>query len=80
MARAMGREDAKDPMDFITALVELQAKCGVADLKMSDYGIQPEEFPTFAQNARNTMGILFGLDRIELSDADLVTIYQQSYR
>ncbi|MCI8415500.1 MAG: iron-containing alcohol dehydrogenase, partial [Ruminiclostridium sp.] len=39
-----------------------------------------EEFPTFAQNARSTMGILFGLDRIELSDADLVTIYQQSYR
>lgn len=80
MARAMGREDAKDPMDFISALVELQAKCGVADLKMSDYGIRPEEFPAFAQNARSTMGILFGLDRIELSDADLVTIYQQSYR
>ena len=29
-------------MDFVTALVELQEACGVADLKMSDYGIQKE--------------------------------------
>ncbi|MCE7699625.1 MAG: iron-containing alcohol dehydrogenase, partial [Methanobacterium paludis] len=44
MAKAMGMEDAKEPMDFITMLVKLQEDCGVADLKMSDYGIKPEEF------------------------------------
>lgn len=31
MAQALGKTDAKDPMDFVTALVELQEACGVAD-------------------------------------------------
>ena len=80
MAKAMGKEDAKEPMDFVTALVDLQKACGVDDLKMSDYGITPEEFPTFAQNARTTMGILFKMDRIELTDEDLVKIYTASFK
>lgn len=80
MAQAMGKEDAKEPMDFVTALVDLQKACGVDDLKMSDYGITPEEFPAFAQNARTTMGILFKMDRIELTDEDLVKIYTASFK
>lgn len=80
MAKAMGKEDAKDPMDFVTALVDLQKACGVDELKMSDYGITPEEFPKFVSNARSTMGILFKLDRLQLSDEDLVKIYTESYR
>ena len=50
------------------------------ELKMSDYGITPEEFPAFAANARSTMGILFKMDRIQLSDDDLVKIYTESYK
>ena len=80
MAKAMGKENAKDPMDFVTALVDLQKACGVDELKMSDYGITPEEFPKFVSNARSTMGILFKLDRLQLSDEDLVKIYTESYR
>ncbi|MDY4171746.1 MAG: iron-containing alcohol dehydrogenase, partial [Evtepia sp.] len=53
MAKAMGKTDAKEPMDFVTALVDLQKACGVEDLKMSDYGITPEEFPKFVANARS---------------------------
>lgn len=79
MAQALGKKDAKDPMDFIAALYELQEQCGVADLKMSDYGIQPEEFMTLAQNARSTMGGLFGADRVPLSDEDCAKIYENSY-
>ena len=41
----MGKTDAKEPMDFVTALVDLQKACGVDELKMSDYGITPEESP-----------------------------------
>ena len=33
MAKAMGKEDAKDPMDFVTALVDLQKACGVDELQ-----------------------------------------------
>ena len=80
MAQAMGMAGAKDPMDFVAALTDLQAACGVDQLKMSDYGITPEEFPKFAANARSTMGILFKMDRIEITDEDLVKIYTESYR
>lgn len=80
MAKAMGKEDAKEAADFITVLTDLQKACGVDELKMSDYGITPEEFPTFAANARSTMGILFKMDRIQLSDEDLVKIYTESYK
>lgn len=80
MAKAMGKTDAACAMDFVEALVALQEACGVADLKMSDYGITTEEFPAFAANARATMGILFKMDRIVLSDEDLIAIYQASYR
>ncbi|HEY3426983.1 MAG TPA: iron-containing alcohol dehydrogenase, partial [Negativicutes bacterium] len=80
MAKAMGMEDAKDPMDFIKMLVKLQEDCNVADLKMSDYGIKPEEFETMAKNAKDTMGGLFLCDRSELSIDDCVAIYEASYK
>lgn len=40
MARVMGYPQSNNPQDFVTALVELQKACGVADLKMSDYGFE----------------------------------------
>lgn len=80
LAKALGRADAKEPMDFIVALKELQEACGVADLKMSDYGILPEEFATMAIDAKKTMGGLFLCDRFEMSDEDVISIYQNSYR
>lgn len=66
MAKAMGMEDAKEPMDFIAMLEKLLQDCGVADLKMSDYGITPDEFPKMADNAMGPMGGLFVCDRVQL--------------
>lgn len=80
MAQALGKTDAKEPMDFIAVLVELQEQCGVADLKMSDYGIKPDEFMTLAQNARATMGGLFFCDRVLLSDEECAAIFEKAYR
>lgn len=80
MAKALGKDDAAKPMDFIIALAELQEQCGVANLKMSDYGIQPDEFMTLAQNARTTMGGLFASDRVPLTDAECAAIFEKSYR
>ena len=54
MARVMGNPQADRPEDFIEALVRLQEDCGVADLKMSDYGITKDESMTLAVNARET--------------------------
>lgn len=80
MAQAMGMEDAREPMDFITALVKLQEACGVASLKMSDYGITPDEFEVLAVNAKETMGGLFAADRYELSVEDCISIYKAAYK
>jgi len=80
MAQAMGMEDASKPQDFITMLAKLQKECGVDGLRMSDYGIRPEEFETLAKNAMDTMGFLFQCDRSQLSVADCVDIYRKSYR
>jgi len=80
MAKAMGMEDAKEPMDFITMLAKLQEDCGVSDIKMSDYGIKPDEFETMAKNAKDTMGFLFMCDRSEISVGESAAIYEESYK
>ena len=80
MARAMGKINADKPEDFIDALKEMQAACGVDNLKMSDYGIKPDEFPKMVQNTRDAMGFLLQFDPVALSDDDMLKIYQKSYR
>ena len=80
MAQALGKADAAQPMDFITALRELMSACGVLGLKMSDYGIQPKEFEKMATNAKETMGRLFLNDRKVLTEDDCVTLLRNSYR
>lgn len=80
LARLMGMPEATRPEDFITALTKLQEACGVADLKMSDYGITSDEFEKFMRNTREVMGIMFTADRVQMSDADIVKIYADSYK
>ncbi len=80
MARVMGMPDADKPEDFVTALVKLQQDCGVADLKMSDYGIQKEECMTLAVNARETMGGLFLANPCEMNDKDCAGVFEKAYR
>ena len=80
MARAMGKTTADKPEDFIDALKEMQAACGVDNLKMSDYGITSDEFPKMVQNTRDAMGFLLQFDPAPLSDDDMLNIYKKSYR
>ena len=80
MAKAMGKEDASRAQDFVDVLVQLQKDCGVADLKMSDFGIQEDELDSLAENARETMGGLFTADPKALSHEECVAIYQKSYK
>ena len=80
MAKAMGIKDASKPEDFIIALDNLQKACGVADLKMSDYGISKDECMTLAINARETMGGLFLANPCPMSDQECASIFEKSYR
>ncbi len=80
MAKALGMEDAKEPMDFVRALVQLQKDCGVYGLKMSDYGIEKDELRMYAKNALTNMANLFLADRITLTEDDCTAILENSYR
>ncbi len=74
MAQVMGGTS------FIEALLQLQKACGVDELKMSDYGIREDELKAIAGNARETMGFLFDLDPVTLSEADTEAILRSAFR
>jgi alcohol dehydrogenase len=80
MTRALGNAGAEQATDFVAALTGLQKRCGVDGLKMSDYGIRPAEFPELLKNSRENMGHLYSVDPIRLSDDDVISILQKSYR
>lgn len=80
MARVMGMPQASSAEDFLTALVQLQEACGVANLKKRDYGMRKEECRTLAVNARETMGGLFLANPCELNDEDCAAIFEKAYR
>ena len=80
MAKALGKADAAEPMDFVRALTALQTACGVRELKMSDYGFERSDLPTLVKKARETMGGLFAVDPVPLEDAEALTILERSFR
>ncbi len=80
MARAMGVRGAERPGDFMTVLIKLQEACGVAGLKMSDYGFTSDESMTLAKAARSMQGVLFLANPCEMTDEDCAAIFDKSYR
>ncbi|MDU7337885.1 MAG: iron-containing alcohol dehydrogenase [Clostridium sp.] len=80
MAKALGKTDATCAMDFVETLCALQSACGVAELKMSDYGIDGNDLEKYADNARQTMGGLFLVDPARISKEDCIRIYHESFR
>ena len=80
LARAMGMPEADKPEDFLAALAQLQEACGVADLKMSDYGIRKDECMALAINARETMGGLFLANPCPMSDEECAGVFARAYR
>ena len=53
---------------------------GVADLKMSDYGIRKDECMALAINARETMGGLFLANPCPMSDEECAGVFARAYR
>lgn len=80
MAKALGDEDAKEPMDFVKRLRALQKACGVDDLKMSEYGVDGNDLLKYAVKARDTMRGLFEVDPVLVTEEDCVWILKESYR
>ena len=80
IARALGHKDAQKPEDFIAALTDLQKRCNVSELRLSGYGVRPEDFGKIADNAIDTMGGLFRVDPRPLSREDMIGILEESYQ
>ncbi len=80
MAKALGKVDATTSMDFVDALIDLQVACDVSNIEMSSYGMKFDELNKYASNARETMGGLYNVDPIEISDADVLKILTNSYK
>lgn len=80
MAKAMGMDTADKPEDFLTMLEKLQKECGVADLKMSDFGFKKDESMDLAKNAMYTMGGLFLADPYTMSVEECANIFDTSFR
>ena len=80
MAEMMTQKKSNRPSDFIDALITLQKECKVHSIKLSEFGIQSEDFPKFLQNARDTMGGLFTLDPRPITDEEILHIFKKSYK
>lgn len=80
MAQAMGIKNADKPEDFITALVKLQEDCGVADLRMSDFGFTLDESMTLAKGAKSMQGGLFDANPCEMTVKECAEIFEKSYK
>lgn len=76
----MMQKKSNRPSDFIDALKVLQKGCGVHHIKLSEFGIIPEDFTKFLQNARDTMGGLFTLDPHPITDDEILNIFEKSYK
>ena len=71
-----------DISKFIKSLQNLRLPwdCGVADLKMSDFGFSADEAMTLAIGARSMQGGLFEFNPCEMTDEDCAGIFEKSYR
>lgn len=80
MAETMTGKKSARPSDFLEALESMQKQCGVHEIKMSDYGITPEDFNKMKENARMTMGGLFACDPRPITGDEILDIFRKSYR
>lgn len=79
MAQWLGIKNATLPEQFIDALATFQKNCGVDSLKMSDYGIHPNEFYDMATNALTVMERLSSQDIQPLTHEEMIHILEESY-
>jgi alcohol dehydrogenase len=85
LAAAMGAQvdtlpEARRPFAFVAALETLIAAAGLAEEKLSDYGVRTADIPGMASNALSAMGGLFAVTPVKQEQADVVRIFERAYR
>ena len=76
LCRAMGVADPKDPMDALPALEKLLEDCGVADITMSQFGIDRAVLPKVAEMSYDRR---YANERAGMTVAEALEILEQSY-
>ncbi|MDO5152808.1 MAG: iron-containing alcohol dehydrogenase [Eubacteriales bacterium] len=76
LSRAMGAESAAGPEALLERLEWLMEECGVANLKMSQFGISRDALPGIA---RMSIDRRFTNERVPLSQEEALEILEQSY-
>jgi len=72
-------EEEVSGVAFLDALDKLITEVGLADEKLSNYGITREEIPTLAENALTTMGALFDITPVKMNQDDVIAIYEAAF-
>lgn len=72
-------EEEINGVAFLDALDKLITNIGLGDEKLSDYGVTREEIPSLAENAITTMGALFDITPVQMSQDDVVAIFEAAY-
>ncbi|HEY9593186.1 MAG TPA: iron-containing alcohol dehydrogenase [Spirochaetia bacterium] len=85
LAAAMGEKvDAlpaeKRAMAFVGALEKLIRAAGLADEKLSAYGVKKSDIPAMAANSLSAMGGLFALTPVKQGQTDVERIFEKAYR
>lgn len=85
LAAAMGEDvgaldEARRPFAFITALEKLIAGAGLAEEKLSGYGVREADVPALAANALSAMGGIFACTPVKQGQADVERIFHRAYR
>lgn len=80
LACVMGMKDATRPEDFLLAHQALLDTVCATEVRMSDYGIRFEELRGFAREVKETASMQFKNDPVELTEADVASIYEAAWR
>ncbi len=80
MTEKMTQAKSARPSDFLDALERMKRQCGVDDIKLSQWGIQPSDFERFADNAIATGQAMLDLDPRFLNRHEIIDLYAEAYR
>jgi alcohol dehydrogenase len=84
LARAMGEKTdgltkKEKAFAFIKALRKLIRKIGLAEERLSSYGVKREDLRSIAENSFYTMRGLYSVTPVPMKERDVVEILEEAY-
>lgn len=80
MSEAMNQNKSNRPSDFIDTMIKLEKECDVYDIKLSEFGITPDDFQTFIEASESTHKDILENDPHQLNKREMMHIFKNSYK